>query len=128
MVVLSNNYAGVARRIARDVAAMFFGEKYETPPTITPAAIAFDEKLKGRFEVPTTGWKITISNRGGHGVASYTSIRQAALVPIAPDEFFVPMDWSRWKLTRDGDGTITGGTMTFFGDPSPLEFRRVASQ
>ena len=127
VVVLSNNYAGVTGRMGKDILALYFGQSPETPPAVSSSAATFDPKLLGSYEVPATGWRFDITMRDGKPLQSYRdSIRQSRVVARSADEYFIPMDWSVWRLNRDETGNVTGGTMTFVGDPSnPLEFRRI---
>jgi CubicO group peptidase (beta-lactamase class C family) len=127
VVVLSNNYAGVTGRLGQDLLGLYYGEPIESPPPFTRAAAEIDEALLGAYEVPATGWSFDVTVRSGRPLISYrNSIRQTRLVRRGKDEYFIPMDWSVWRLKRNEAGAITGGTMTFIGDSAnPLEFRRM---
>jgi hypothetical protein len=106
---------------------LYYGEPIESPPPFTRAAAEIDEALLGAYEVPATGWSFDVTVRSGRPLISYrNSIRQTRLVRRGKDEYFIPMDWSVWRLKRNEAGAITGGTMTFIGDSAnPLEFRRM---
>jgi CubicO group peptidase (beta-lactamase class C family) len=125
VVVLSNNFAGTTQRIATDIAAIYFDEPYETPD-IVPAAssAAVPAGAEGRYEVAGPGWKFTVQMRDGKPLLVYSSTRENAMIPLADGGFLLPVDWSTLRFTKDETGAVTGGTMTFPGNPVPLEFKR----
>lgn len=124
VVVLSNNFAGTTQRIATDLAAMYFGEPYDIP-AIKPGTTALDPAAAGSYEVAGTGWKFTVGTRDGKPLLTYSQTRQNAMIPLE-DGFLLPVDWSILRFTKDETGAVTGGTMTFFGNPTPMEFKRAS--
>jgi hypothetical protein len=102
---------------------MYFGEPYETPGFV-PATMSFDPAAAGRYEVAGPGWTFTVTTRDDRPVLVYSSTRQNSMIPLAGGGYLLPVDWSVLRFTKDEAGVVTGGTMTFPGNPSPLEFKR----
>lgn len=119
MVVLSNNYASVPGTITQDLAALYFGRDVASPEVKLAANPApFDPRFTGAYDVEGRPWKLTILLRDGKPVASWTEIRQSALLRIDDETWFSPLDWARFRFPKAGDAT-----MQFAGAP-PLKLIR----
>jgi CubicO group peptidase (beta-lactamase class C family) len=99
VVVLSNNYSPVTGQIARDVAAIYFGQPYTVPQIPTPSATpATDPRLLGSWSLE--GYpNFTVIERNGRNVVVWNSSRQEVMIPLGHDEYFVPLDFAKIKFT-----------------------------
>ena len=122
VAVLSNNYSPVAGTIAQDVAAMYFGEKYAIP-TVTPATNArpIDPRLLRSYEVENMPWKFTIRLRDGRPFVAWNEIRQEAMLPIGPDQWFLPLDWAVLTLRLDANGQLAEGVLNGPWSEKPMK-------
>jgi CubicO group peptidase (beta-lactamase class C family) len=114
VVVLSNNYATVPAMIARDVAGMMFDIPYDVPSY--PAAVTGkipESRVTGIWGVEGRDWTANIQMQQGKLVVVWHEIRKSALVRIAEDTWFSPLDWSRFRFTFDAEGNVTGGEFLY---------------
>jgi CubicO group peptidase (beta-lactamase class C family) len=124
VVVLSNNYATVPSTITRDVAAMYFGEKYESPEVVlakNPGPM--DPRLAGSYEVVGRTWEFTISVRDGRPFVSNSPVRRSALFRIDSDTWFAPLDWGKVRLHLAPDGAFEGSVAFPGSEPMTLKRR-----
>ena len=109
VVVLSNNYSTVPSTITRDLAAMYFGEKFESPEIeLAKNPAPMDPRLAGSYEVVGRTWEFTIAFRDGKPFVINTPIRRSALFRIDAETWFAPLDWGKVKLRLNPDGTFEG--------------------
>ncbi|HET7434319.1 MAG TPA: serine hydrolase domain-containing protein [Thermoanaerobaculia bacterium] len=125
IVVLSNNYATVPGMIARDVAAMVYGAPYQNP--IAPVAVRGkvpEANIAGRYTVADKPWKANIEMRQGKPVLLWNDVRRSALIRIAEDTWFSPLDWSKFRFTFDANGKVTGAQFLYQSDDEPMAMMR----
>lgn len=122
VVVLSNNYSAVAETIARDVAAMYFGENVAAPKiTLTPDTPSLDPRLLRSYAIENMPWTFTIRLRNGRPVVEWTGTRQEAMLPAGPDQWFLPLDWATLTLRLGADGQLSEGTLTAPWTDKPMK-------
>jgi hypothetical protein len=67
----------------------------------------FDARFTGAYDVEgRPSWKLTILMRDGKPIASWTEIRQSALLRIDDETWFSPLDWARLRFPKDGNATL----------------------
>lgn len=99
VVVLSNNYAPVTGPIARDVAAMYFGQPYAIPRIPTPGRLSpVDPRVLGQWALEGYA-TFTVVERMGRPVIVWDLARQEAMIPVGRDEYFAPLDFARIVFT-----------------------------
>jgi len=111
VIVLSNFDNMPVETIARDLAAIMFGEKYELPQA--RRAIRVDPRIydlyAGQYALalaPTVVF--TITTEGGKLTAIVPGQPKVELTPSSETEFFVPGVNAQIKFAKDNNGQITG--------------------
>lgn len=111
VIVLSNFDNMPVETIARDLAAIMFGEKYELPQA--RRAIRVDPRIydlyAGHYALvlaPTVVF--TITNEGGKLMAIVPGQPKVELTPSSETEFFVPGVNAQIKFAKDNNGQATG--------------------
>jgi CubicO group peptidase (beta-lactamase class C family) len=126
VVVLSNNYSTVPSTITRDLAAMYFGEKFESPQVeLARDAAPMDPHFAGSYEVVGRPWNFEIGFRDGKPVLTNNTIRRSALFRIDADTWFGPLDWAKVKLRFSPEGAFEG-SFTLPGS-EPLTLKRLSA-
>lgn len=101
VIVLSNSYAPTSQSpISEDLAAILFGEKYETPriqranvdPSLFNAALGTYE-FGPDFIRPSA--VVTFVREGDHLLMQWSPTFHSVLVPLGPDEFLDRSIWAR---------------------------------
>ncbi|HWT11342.1 MAG TPA: serine hydrolase [Allosphingosinicella sp.] len=109
VIVLSNNDAAVANVIARDLAAILFGEPYEIPSV--PRQVAIDPRLYdeyvGRYEI-APGAVLTVTRDGPRLMATSGADPGAEIFPASETEFFLRVIDARISFVRGEGGRVTG--------------------
>jgi CubicO group peptidase (beta-lactamase class C family) len=119
VAVLSNNYSPVASTIARDVAAMYFGEKYTVPSVELAPGKPFDTRLTRSYALEGQSYTFDIVVRDNTPFVKWTAIRQEAMLPAGPDRWFLPLDFA--YLTLRTDGSSVEGTMIAPWSDKPMK-------
>lgn len=111
VIVLSNFDNMPVETIARDLAAIMFGEKYELPQA--RRVIQVDPRIydlyAGQYALvlaPTVVF--TITNEGGKLMAIVPGQPKVELTPSSETEFFVPGVNAQIKFAKDNNGQATG--------------------
>ena len=111
VTVLSNFDNMPVETIARDLAAIMFGEKYELPQE--RRAVQVDPRIydsyAGQYALvlaPTVTF--TITSEGGKLMAAVPGQPKVELTPSSETEFFVPGVNAQLKFTKDKSGLVTG--------------------
>lgn len=114
IIVLGNNYAPTASPIANDLAAMVFGEKYETPKLVKPLKLdeKFLEPLVGSYKFGSDffvpGAIATIEERGGQlKMALNTGAGVVTLLPQSETKFFDRVFWEEIIFEKNERGETT---------------------
>lgn len=107
VVVLSNNDSASASAVARDLAAIYFGHKYEvpsTPPTVAvdPAVI---DRYVGKYQVGPN--VLVISREGNNLMAQPEGGRQVAMQASSDTQFFATVPAVRLTFVMGTDGKVT---------------------
>jgi CubicO group peptidase (beta-lactamase class C family) len=111
VIVLSNFDNMPVEMIARDLAAIMFGEKYELPQV--RRVVQLDPRLfdlyAGQYALvlaPTITFAIT--NEGGKLMAVVPGQPKTELTPSSQTEFFVPGVNAQLRFIMDNSGQVTG--------------------
>jgi hypothetical protein len=124
VVVLSNNYAGMAAVITEAVAGMIFGKTIETP-TVTVAKDPYSapQHAAGFYSVNDRPWFFWLRFRDGKPYIAWSEMRIGALLRVSEDTWFEPFDWGMLKLQFDAEGKFVDGSFQFPNQP-PLKIVR----
>lgn len=124
VIVLSNNDAAVANAIARDIAAILFGEPSEVPREPRPVAIdpGLYAAYAGRYEI-ARGAILVVAREGDKLTISSGHPPSAELFPESETEFFMRVADARVTFARGEDGRVTGLVLHQNGQAIPA--RRV---
>jgi CubicO group peptidase (beta-lactamase class C family) len=108
VIVLSNYEAATASRVAQDLAAAAFGEKYTVPVERTVAKV--DPKIYdayvGEYEL-APGMTLTVTREGDRLMAQPARGRPAELFPASETNFFLKVVRADVTFVRDGSGKVT---------------------
>ncbi|HKD41270.1 MAG TPA: serine hydrolase domain-containing protein [Myxococcaceae bacterium] len=108
VVVLSNSYAAVAGTIAKDLAAIALKKPFPKRAADSPGTRPIDPKLFGPWAVEGFPNPLTIETRHGHAIASWSGVRQNALLRTDDNTYFLPLDWATLTFSPAPDGTVEG--------------------
>jgi Domain of unknown function (DUF3471) len=108
VIILSNHQWVNTGKIATDMGAIVFGEKYEIPRE--RLAIKVDPKLfdayVGQYEVDSN-FILTISREGDRLMAAPTSRPQAELFPESETKYFFKVIDAQITFVKDESGNVT---------------------
>lgn len=108
IIVLSNFDHAPMGRIARDLAAIAFGEKYELP--VQRVAIKVDPKLydryAGKYQL-SPGPLLTITRDGDRLMAEYEGQSRITLYPESETKFFFKVIDSQVTFVKNAEGRVT---------------------
>jgi CubicO group peptidase (beta-lactamase class C family) len=108
VIVLSNNEAARARRIATDLAAIAFGEKYELP--VERVVVKVDPKIYdayvGEYELEP-GFVFTVTREGDRLMMQATGQGKAELFPASETNFFPRVVRADITFVKDVEGRVT---------------------
>jgi hypothetical protein len=108
VIVLSNYEAARARRVAADLAAIVFGEKYELP--IERTVVKVDPKIYdayvGEYELEP-GFVFTVTREGDHLMMQATGQGKAELFPTSETNFFPKVVRADITFVKDAGGSVT---------------------
>lgn len=114
LVILSNNYAPVPHLIAKDLAAILFGEIYEHPIALKPARVPPEglDHLSGRYKFGVDfyrpGAEIFVEREGDHLVLAWSATYRSPLMALSPTEFLDRSFWARISFDLDPNGKPSG--------------------
>jgi len=120
IVVLSNNNSPVARTIARDVAAMYFREKYTVPSVALAPGKPLDPRLLRGYALEGRDFTFEIKLRNGKPFVRWGQTRWEAMLPEGDDHWFLPLDFGHLTLRLDDSGQLVEGTMTTTWSRTPM--------
>ena len=124
VVVLSNNYASVPGTIAEAVAGIYFGREVASPEVALAAnPKPMDPRLTGSYEVVGRPWTFTLSIREGRPIVAWTEARVSGLSRIDDETWFSPLDWAKFTLRLQPDGTFAGAFLMPGSEPLPIKRR-----
>ncbi|HEY0079576.1 MAG TPA: serine hydrolase domain-containing protein [Pyrinomonadaceae bacterium] len=118
VIVLSNLNDVPIEMIARDLAAMMFGERYELPQERRAASVdpRIYDLYAGRYVLELApSIAVTITNEGGRLMAAVPGQPKTELTPTSETEFFVPGVNAQIRFTKDDRGGVTGLVLNQFG-------------
>ena len=121
-IVLSNNTSSASGKIGRDLAAIFLGEKFDTPkprPTVKLTSDSLDRYL-GKFALAPTAI-MTITRIGDQLLTELTGQRAIEIYPESPDTFFPKVVDATITFRFGPDGKATGLTLNQNGRQTPAE-------
>ena len=121
VVALSNNNSPVARTIARDVAAMFFGEKHTVPSVKLAPGKPFDTRLLSKYDLEGRGFDFEIRLHDGKPFMRWGQTRWEAMLPEGDNRWFLPLDFGHLTLRLDDNGQLAEGTMTTTWSKTPMK-------
>jgi CubicO group peptidase (beta-lactamase class C family) len=108
VIVLSNYEGANAGRVARDLAAVAFGEKYELPVERVVAKV--DPKIYdayvGEYELGP-GFVFTITREGDHLMMQATGQGKAEAFPASETNFFFKVVRADITFVKDATGSVT---------------------
>jgi CubicO group peptidase (beta-lactamase class C family) len=109
VIVLSNLDAGRPGVIARDLAAILFGEKYDTP--VVRQAVAVDPKVLdtyvGQYAL-APNFVMTVTRSGQRLFTQATGQGVIEVFPESPTKFFVRVIDAQITFVIGADGAVTG--------------------
>ena len=112
-IVLSNNEAGNASAVGRDLLAIYYGQPYTIP---APHAVAkvdprtFDAYV-GRYEL-APGFIITMTREGGSLMSQATGQGKFELFPESETKFFAKVTELTVDFVKGADGKVTHFILT----------------
>jgi len=121
VVVLANNSSPVARTIARDAAAMYFGEKYTIPSVTLAPGKPFDARLLRGYAIEGRDFTFEIRLHDGKPFARWGATRWEAMLPEGDNRWFLPLDFGHLTLRLDDNGQLVEGTMTATWSRTPMK-------
>src|SRR5262249_4383803 len=124
VIVLSNSYSPVTGTIARDVAAIHFGQPYEAPSAPPKGSKPIDSRLFGKWSLEGFPNPCTIEMRHGRPLPSWTPVRQSAILRVGENQYSLPLDWATATFRFSEDGSAEG-TWTAPWTDKPLKITRV---
>jgi CubicO group peptidase (beta-lactamase class C family) len=108
VIVLSNYEDARSGRIARDLAAVAFGEKYELP--VEHIVVKVDPKIYdtyvGEYELQP-GFVFTVTREGDHLMMQATGQGKAELFPTSETSFFPTVVRADITFVKDATGRVT---------------------
>ena len=108
VIVLSNYEAARARQVARDLAAVAFGEKYELP--VERVVVKVDPKIfdayVGEYEMEP-GFVLTITREGDRLMMQATGQGKAEAFPASETNFFFKVVRADITFFKDAAGLVT---------------------
>jgi hypothetical protein len=108
VIVLSNYEAARSRQIARDLAAIAFGEKYEVP--VERVVVKVDPKIYdayvGEYEMEP-GFVLTITREGDRLMMQATGQGKAEAFPTSETNFFFKVVRADITFVKDAAGIVT---------------------
>ncbi|MCA1617995.1 MAG: serine hydrolase [Acidobacteria bacterium] len=108
VIVLSNNEAGRSGRVAQDLAAIAFGERYELP--VERVAVKVDPKVYdayvGEYELEP-GFVLTITREGDRLMMQATGQGKAEAFPASETNFFFKVVRADITFFKDAGGRVT---------------------
>lgn len=107
VVILSNIWAGMRDRIARDLFAMLFEEEYEIPQTRTYVDVDHKalEKFTGKYSFPP-GFTFEIIADHGSLYLSWMGRARTYLSPLSNNEFFMRIRYDKLTFIQDAQGAV----------------------
>ena len=121
VVVLANNSSPVARTIARDVASMYFGEKYTVPSVTLAPGKPFDARLLRGYAIEGKDFTFEIKLHDGKPFVRWGPTRWEAMLPEGENRWFLPLDFGHLTLRLDDNGQLAEGTMTTTWSRTPMK-------
>ncbi len=120
VIVLSNNEQAPASRIARDLGAIIFGEKYELPAERAVAKV--DPKVYdlyvGEYELSSV-FKITVTKEDNRLYAQATNQPKLELFPTSETDFFLRVVKADIKFVKNELGQVIGLALFQNGQQAP---------
>ena len=124
VVVLSNSYSSVTGAIARNIAAISFGEPYKIPSApAVDGSKPIDPRLFGTWSLEGFPNPFKIEMRHGRPVVFWSPVRQSAFLRVSDDQYFMPLDWATAIFRFAADGSAEG-TWTAPWSDKPLKITR----
>jgi CubicO group peptidase (beta-lactamase class C family) len=125
VIVLCNNDSGSASTVARDVMAIYYGQKYEVPamPTVAKVDPKILDQYVGQYEVKP-GQGITVTRAGGNLVFQPTGGRPLEMQPSSETTFFATSPAIRVTFAKGADGRVTHLLLSQGGGPG-AQFTKV---
>lgn len=121
VIVLANNSSHVARTIARDVAAIYFHEKYTVPSVALAPGKPFDARLLRGYALEGRSFTFDIKLHDGKPFLKWGATRWEAMLPEGENRWFLPLDFGHLTLRLDDNGQLAEGTMTTTWSRTPMK-------
>ena len=108
VIVLSNNEAGKAGKIGRDLAAIVFGMSYKIAEEIKTVAVPLEtlKKYEGEYQLAPT-FIITITVEDGKLMGQATGQPKVELFPTSETEFVLKVVDARISFVKNDKGEVT---------------------
>ena len=111
-IVLANNDTANAAAVARDVAAIYYGQPYTVPAEHTVAKIdpAVLDRYIGKYEL-APGFVITVTREGDSLMTQATGQGKFEVFPESETTFFAKVAQLTITFVKDADGKVTHFTL-----------------
>lgn len=108
LIVLANNDTANAAAVARDVAAVYYGQPYTTPAERTVARIdpAVLDLYPGKYEL-APGFVITVTREGNSLMTQATGQGKFEIFPESETTFFARVTQLTVTFVKGADGKVT---------------------
>lgn len=122
VIVLANNDRANASSVARDVAAIYYGQPYTIPAertavTLDPAVL---DRYVGKYEL-APGFVITLTREGNSLMAQATGQGKFEIFPASETSFFAKVTELTVTFVKDTDGKVTQFMLTQGGATRPAK-------
>lgn len=121
-IALSNNSSNATGKIAKDLAAIFLGEKFDMPKVRTAITLPPDtlDRYLGKYALAPTAI-MTVSREGDQLFAQLTGQGKIDIYPESPETFFPKVIDATLSFRFGADGKATGLTLNQNGRQMPAE-------
>jgi CubicO group peptidase (beta-lactamase class C family) len=112
-IVLSNNDTGNASAVARDLLAIYYGQRYTIPKAHTVAKIdpAVYDGYAGRYELGPS-FDVTVTREGNSLMSQATGQGKFELFPESETTFFAKATELTVQFVKGADGNVTHFVLT----------------
>jgi len=113
VIVLANNDTANPSAVARDIAAIYFGQSYTIPAIRTVARVdpAIFDQYAGRYEL-APGFILTMTREGGSLMTQATGQGKFELFPESETTFFAKVTEITVAFVKGPDGKVTHAVVT----------------
>jgi CubicO group peptidase (beta-lactamase class C family) len=108
LVVVLRNKEGTTGNVASDLAAIYFGEKYEIPQVRTPVTLAPEilDRYAGTYELKP-GFNLVFRRKGNQLYTQATGQSEVPITAESETRFFLTVVDAQVEFFRDESGKVT---------------------